>query len=58
MLHPTEKSDVYSLAFIMWYIMQEQMPFDGLDLNCVKKYIIEDKSRPKIGEDVDPSIAH
>lgn len=36
---------------IMWFMFFEQIPFENIPLQHIIKYIVNDKSRPKIQED-------
>ena len=55
-LQATEKSDVYSLGMIMWFMFREQIPFHNLSSSAVKTYILDDRARPKIPENLDESL--
>lgn len=48
----TEKVDIYSFGIVLWEILTEQMPFDGLHQGQVFQLILIDDDRPYISEDV------
>lgn len=57
-LEAGEKCDVYSFGLIMWFLLCEQIPFEGMNLNEINKYIVNDKARPKIPESVNSHLSH
>ena len=36
-----EKSDVYSMGFIMWFIISGNVPFGGLCLDSIKNFVLK-----------------
>ena len=56
-LDSTEKDDIYSLALIMWFLFEEQIPFEHMKLDIIKKYILVEKVRPKISENMNNTLA-
>ena len=51
-----EKNDIYSFGMILWEIFTETIPFD-VKLSELKKYIIEEKLRPEVSNNLNKNIA-
>ena len=52
-----EKNDIYSFGLILWELFTETIPFN-VKLKDVKNYVLNEKLRPKIKDDIDKEIAN
>ena len=50
------KSDIYSFGILLWEIYTETIPFD-VKLSELKKYILEEKYRPEVPNEINKEIA-
>lgn len=57
-LTANEKGDIYSFGFIMWEIMTDQIPFEGVSLQDIKRYVVIGKNRPKLDDEFPKDVAH
>ena len=39
--------DVYSFGMVMWEVLHDQMPFDGM-LKTAIEYVVDEDARPRI----------
>ena len=46
--HYTEKSDVYSFAFVVWEVYDRGQPWDGLQQPQIITQVLVEHARPKI----------
>jgi serine/threonine protein kinase len=37
----TEAADVYSMGFIMWFVISGSVPFGGLDVPAIKNFVLQ-----------------
>ena len=51
-----EKNDIYSFGMLLWEIYTETIPFD-VKLSELKKYILEEKYRPEVSNEINKEIA-
>ena len=52
-----EKNDIYSFGLILWELFTETIPFN-VKLKDVKNYVLNEKLRPEIKDDIDKEIAN
>jgi serine/threonine protein kinase len=52
------KSDVYSFGMIIWEVLSEKRPFENDDPLSVAFKIVQSNTRPSIGADFPPKLAH
>ena len=50
-----EKNDIYSFGMLLWEIYTETIPFD-VKLSELKKYILEEKYRPEVSNELNKEI--
>ena len=51
-----KKNDIYSFGMLLWEIFTETIPFN-VKLSELKKYIIEEKLRPQVSNELNKNIA-
>ena len=51
-----KKKDIYSFGILLWEIFTENIPFN-VKLSELKKYIIEEKLRPQVSNQLNKNIA-
>lgn len=56
-LNPTTATDSYSFSILAWEVLTGEEPFLGIKKTELKRILIEENSRPKIPEKIDPEIA-
>jgi len=52
-----EKNDIYSFGLILWELFNETIPFN-VKLKDVKNYVLNEKLRPEIKDNIDKEIAN
>jgi hypothetical protein len=52
-----EKNDIYSFGLILWELFTETIPFN-VKLKDVKNYVLNEKLRPEIKDNIDKEIAN
>jgi len=55
--HYSEKSDVYSLAIVLWELFSGEVPFQGWSMLDLLNGVCKDNLRPKIPIDCPPEYA-
>ena len=50
-----KKIDIYSFGMILWELITGTVPFD-VKLSEIKKYILEEKVRPEVPQNIDPNL--
>ena len=51
-----KKNDIYSFGMLLWEIFTENIPFN-IKLSELKKYIIDEKLRPQVSNQLNKNIA-
>lgn len=54
---PNQTSDIYSFGMLCWFLLKEEIPFEGYNLDQIKQIIVDKRSRPKIYENMNRDIA-
>lgn len=49
--------DVFSFGMILWELETEEVPFEGLSVDEIRKKIVREKLRPFIGEKTNKELA-
>ena len=54
--HPAPSNDIYSIGMLIWYLLNEQDPFD-IPFEQIPAYVIDKNLRPSIKETTHPKLA-